>query len=912
MVKFKSLNKGFFRVGLISTALVFLALNGFAQATLATVNGKVTDEENLALPGVTINFKNVETGYVFGSMSRDNGTYSISGIEPGRYEAEVKLPGFGTELRKGLTLSVGARLTIDFILKQTALEEEIIVTAGEPMVEISKSEISGVVNRVQIDSLPLLNRNFGDLSILQAGVQIDPTDSSDVRSNALPFGMGGITVDGVSNEEMTANSTRTSIPSDAVREFRVMVNQFSAEYGSAAGVLRAASTQSGTNEFRGRASFYYRDEIFDTPNYFVNHDGYKGNVISDYEKPDFKHLNPSVFLGGPLVKDKLHFFLSYEGAFRETYSQITSPLVPSETVSIPETRHYLFSKLNYQLNENNLFMFRVVLNDSSIKNAGVGGLNTREMAYNSLHNISEGAMNWTSFLSSSTMNELRVLYAWENQEFVTSDPAQADAFSISRPGGMFGKNTQIPKTQWTKRFQVVDNLSIFTGDHSLKFGFDYSYAPGGGDIKAYNPGYYIFATNNPFNAADPFTYPQVFVRIIGDTVFEVPQHIFSLFAQDSWAASDRLTLNFGVRYNYYTMADFDLRQFDFPANISPRFGFSWDPIGDRKTSIRGGVGTFSANLFGNTAAQFIYFSQVKMEQLLFPAYPDPDGINPFWSLWESILGLPPGFLSNQGGPQSLGTYELREDMRMPYALQASLGAQREVLTDLSLGVDFVYTRGYKLPTVVDENPVIPGTGGLRQDPSRGSVEVVADTGKSDFKGMYLTLSKRYSQGWSLDLSYTLGWSKANTEYMDSVDSYDEDGWERQYGPTSTDARHTITASGIVDLPFGIQLSGIVFFRSALPWTAYYGFDENRDTLFSDYLDYYRNSRRGFSHFWINNRLSKFFSIGSTRLHLFAEVYNLTNKANFINISANQNSPRFGEPTRALDPRQVQFGVRLDF
>jgi hypothetical protein len=249
---------------------------------------------------------------------------------------------------------------------------------------------------------------------------------------------------------------------------------------------------------------------------------------------------------------------------------------------------------------------------------------------------------------------------------------------------------------------------------------------------------------------------------------------------------------------------------------------------------------------------------------------------------------------------------------MPYALQANLGVAREVLTNLSLAVDFVYTRGYRLPTTVDENPVIPGTGGVRQDPTRGSIEVVADTGKSDFKGMYFTLSKRYSQGWSLEIAYTLGWSKANTEFMDAVQSYDEDGWERQYGPTSTDARHTFTASGVVDLPLGFQLSGIVFFRSALPWTAYYGFDENRDTLWSDYLDYNRNSRRGFSHFWINTRISNYINIDPVRLHLFLEVYNITNRANFISISPNQNSAGFGEPTQALDPRQIQLGIRLDF
>ncbi|MFC2166023.1 hypothetical protein ACFLT2_13635, partial [Acidobacteriota bacterium] len=203
-------------------------------------------------------------------------------------------------------------------------------------------------------------------------------------------------------------------------------------------------------------------------------------------------------------------------------------------------------------------------------------------------------------------------------------------------------------------------------------------------------------------------------------------------------------------------------------------------------------------------------------------------------------------------------------------------------------------------------------GGIRQDPTRGMVEVVADTGKSEYKGMYFTLRKRYSHGWSLDVTYTLGNGKSNTEFMDYVDSYEEDGWERKYGPSSSDARHTISASGMVDLPLGFQFSGIVFFRSALPWTAYYGYDENRDTLWSDYLEYNRNSRRGFNHFWINARISKFFNVDPLRLHLFVEVYNLTNHTNFIAISPNQNSEGFGNPTQAMDPRQIQLGIRVDF
>jgi len=898
--------------------LVFFLIGGkgFAQTTLVTLAGTVTDDDGVPLPGVTVTVRNVDTGYDYSSISREDGTYIITGIEPGNYEGEIRLSGFATELRRGLTFHVGARLTIDFALKPSTLEEEVTVVAQSPMVEVTKSEISGVVKREQIENLPLLDRDFNTLSLLAAGAQQNA--GGGMTSNALPFGMGDIVVDGVSNEHGISNGTRTAIPADAIQEFRVMTNMFAAEYGNAAGMVRSAITRSGTNDFRGRASFYFRDEMFDTPNYFTNHDGYQGDKIEDYEKPNFKHLNPSAFFGGPLVQDKLHFFLAYDGFFRETYAQITSPLVEQETVAQPSHSHSMMMKLNYQLNEKNLFMFRMNLTRADAENLGVGGLFTRDWGMSNPEWGNDFQISWTMFPSDSTINEFRILLATDNYNYFTTDPAQAEAYSIIRPSGYFGKPTNAPQDGWTKRLQILDNYSIIKGDHTIKFGFDYHYAPMGGNVTIMQPGLYVFPTDDDFNPANPGTYPVVFQRWAGDTIFTMPQHMFSVFAQDSWNVSPRLTLNLGLRYNYYTMDEFDIKAFHFPANLCPRIGFSWDPVGDGRTSIRGGIGTFTSNFFGNAAFSYVYLGIVQAQQILFPNYPNPDAPNPWWPFLEQVMGMPPGFLQNQGGASSLATYGFKQGLVAPHTLQATIGVQREVLADLSLGVDLVYTRGYNLFTEEDENAVFPGTGGLRPDPTQGEVWMVTDRGKSDFKSVYFTLNKRYSRGWALELTYTLGWSKSDTEFIGSVDTNDDDGWERVYGYTSSDTRHKITAGGIVDIPWGFQLSGTFLWRTAWPWTPLYGYDENMDTLVSDYIDYNRNEQRGFNHLFFNIRLSKFFSIKEIRLQVFAEVYNVTNYTNFTNISANKfsspgvESPIFGQPTVALDPRLIQLGIRFDF
>jgi hypothetical protein len=211
------------------------------------------------------------------------------------------------------------------------------------------------------------------------------------------------------------------------------------------------------------------------------------------------------------------------------------------------------------------------------------------------------------------------------------------------------------------------------------------------------------------------------------------------------------------------------------------------------------------------------------------------------------------------------------------------------------------------------NPVIPGTGFMRPRPEIGDHWTLVDDGKSDYKGLYLTLSKRYSHGWSLEIAYTLSKAMSNTEdEFSRPESYDDLDRTFMWGPSSLDARHRLNITGIADLPLGFQLSGLFYYRSALPWNALYPTDVNLDSLLTDYVDQYRNSRRGFDNMYLNARLSKYIYISRATVHLFVEVYNLTNRNNFFAVFDRQGLPLFGQPTAAQDPRLLQFGVRLDF
>ncbi len=872
--------------------LVFLLAGGnaIAQTTLVTVEGTVMDEEQAPLPGATVIVRNEETGYHKSATTREDGTYIISGIQPGKYECEVSLSGFATQIRKGMTFAVGARLTIDFTLSLATIEEAVTVVAEAPMVEVTKSEVGKVIDRVKIDDLPLYDRDFGSLAVMTAGVAGD-------RSNAQPDGSEEIIVDGISNEWVGRNYQRSALPADAIQEFRVMTNQFQAEYGNTSGMIWNAITRSGTNEFRGRVSSFYRDEAFDDVNYFINHDTYQGPELpeDEWEKAPYSHFRLGGFLGGPIKKDKAHFFLALEGLRTETYSLITSELVPRETVDVGSDTNQILAKLNYQLSEKHSLSFRYTMDADKDTNQGIGGLNTKERGNDYTDDIHEFQGNWTFYPSDNTMNEFRFLYSYFSGVVHVYSP---DTYSVDRPGGRFGKAPYNPQQVDELRYQFVDNFSLFLGNHNIKFGFDISRILVDGYAHQYYPGYFIFTTNEPFDPGDFSTYPLMFIYNAGKVDFDYPYTEAGIFVQDSWKISPRLTLNLGLRWNYYYCKDIGINHSDI-RHLNPRFGFSWDPVGDGKTSIRGGVGTYSQNPQLNIGLIGGLMNEMDIRTMIYPNYPDPFQPNPFF---PTIPGTIP-----------IDKYSTEPDLAPPYSVQMTLGGQREVVTDLAVGVDLVWTKGSHFTRLENFNPVIPGTGYVRKDPTRGNDFNFTDNGTSDYKAIYLTIAKRYSHGWALDVSYTLSQSKSDVETEQTQAwSYDEDAWERQYGPTNNDARHRLAVTGIVNLPLGFQLTGLFYFRSKTPWNAVYTYDENLDSLTNDYVDEYRNSRRGFDSYELDLRLSKYVTIKSIRFQIFAEGYNITNRVNYGSIDNRYGSDTFGLPLGAGSPRRLQFGARIDF
>lgn len=890
MINSHRAKKIFLFVALVITACLLMNGKVLAQVKLVTFDGTVTDEEGSVLPGASVNLKNMETGYTYSAVTRSNGRFIISGIEPGRYECEVSMSGFATQIRRGMTYAVGARITIDFQLTIATVEEEITVVAESPLVEVAKSEISSVVGRREIDDLPVLSRSFAGLAALKAGTA---GGGDDIRGGGQPAGSSEILVDGVSNEFAWYNVQRSELPADAIQEFRVLINQFGAEYGNASAIVLHAITRSGTNEYRGRAYGFWRDEAFDAMNYFAD------------EKEEFKQYRFGGFLGGPIQKDKLHFFLSYEGARHETYSIITSPLVTKETVPVNTVNDQFLVKLNYQLNEKNMFSLRYTRDWPRTTNAGVGGYSTKDLSYDRTMYDNVFQLNWTLYPSDKSMNEVRVQYS--DRYFKTEGNEMSgspDSYQIYRPSGNFGKYWGNPMWWPEKRFQMNDNFNLFLNKHNLKLGFDFNYV--NSKVTSYwgHPGMFYFDTDEPFDPANVDTYPYRF-RWNAAAPSTEWYRLTSLgfFVQDTWKIHPQLTLNIGLRYSHYLFAK-NPNQERFTVenkyNLDPRIGFSFDPIGDGKTAIRGGVGKYTNSPMGNVIYAAVV-SRIEYDERILdnPGYPDPLAPNPFFPAEELVF--PKEDYTFTPGP-------------CPNSIQYTLGVQRQIMTDLSLSVDAVVSHGKHLYWFVNLNGIIPGTSTVRPDPTKGNHFDIQSGGHSDYKGLYFNLKKRYSHGWGVEVSYTLSQAKADVESGNwNSPSNNVDRW-LDYGPTSQDARHRLSVSGIVDLPLGFQFSAIFYYRSALPYNVITGEDDNLDGIWEDFPPgERRNSGRGFDYYSLDSRLSKFINIGPRfSIQIFAEMFNLTNRVNYGSPVRRMSSFNFGEAVSAMDPRLVQLGVRVNF
>lgn len=909
--------------------LILLLLYNFslAQLSTSTIQGKVVDENGVAVREAAVLAKNLETGTTRGVTTNRNGRYSVLSLLPGRYELSVQHLAYRTE-KKIVDLYVGQTLTIDFTLVSKEIQiGEIIVVSQSEAAALKNSELAVIMKPEQVVKLPLNTRNFLELATLAPGIK--PIGAT-IGSGAMQPTSLGFYIDGTEykNEIVEGGlagqflSTGNAFPQEAIREFKVITQLYKAEYAKSTAGIISAVTKTGSNEFHGSAFLTYRDKAL--------------NALGAFEKskPAYKRRQTGVSLSGPIIPDKMHFFLTYEGEFRDGYSTV----VPANmnlwsqyygTFHIPFKEHLGVGRLTYQYSDKHFFDFTFNGRyDRSI--LGVGGINAYERGRYFDNSVYTTTLNHRYSITNNMMNELRLNFQTYNWKI--SNIAPEGKVGMVYPSIAFGSFSHAPQNWYQDRYALYNDLTYVYNEHTIKAGLFFQRLKYQAEQKLFlNPQFYFKADTS----SEPY------YAIIGNGVPTVTKWNtqLGLYVQDDWNVNDQLTLNIGLRWDYesnminndFVTPDsikrdlspfFEDKYFSDGSNrkphlgaFAPRLGFSYDLFNNKKTYLFGGAGLFFDRHVWNVASDEILRLTWKVTYIYFPQSNDPTSIpwnNAYYSR-DALLDL-----ISQGKTPPPEIFLIPTDLKPPKTLQFSLGV-RQQLGEFTLGVSYVGVRGYNEITTYNANYK------SRLTTKYGRINVWTDEGNSWYDAMYLTVDKPYRPGsYGFNISYTLSKTSAefdNTIYYGYLYYTSLDFLKK--APSTLDERHRISINAIVDLPFGFLLSGWGTFATGRPYLVFTGNDDNNDgVITNDYPPEGRNAGRVpgqpfiFKHVFaernVNLRLSKTFRYLGYNLELMVDVFNVFNWTNYSSYVGNMKLATFGNPTHAGAKRQIQLGTKISF
>lgn len=881
-----------------------------AQSTFATLSGVVLDEQRAVLAGASVTVTSLDTGGGRSASSDGNGTFRFAGLVPGRYELRLKRDGFASATPVPITLTVGEEAWIETVLRLASLKQSVTVDAARLAgTEPTRTVLGRTFSQRNIDALPVPGRDFSTLAVLTPGVLPDLNQGGGSAPNLTGFAtaaqMGrnnAILIDGLSHDDAVPGAMRGIVSLEAVREFVVSTNGFAAEYGQASGAVVNVVTRSGTNAFTGRALYYHRDDAWDaTP----------GSAKLAVPPVDKARLDQRIFggsAGGPILRNRAFFFGSLENLRRDTDHIVTSPVLqrfhPGQDPRLrQQTRNpNVLGRVDVGLSAANSLTLRHRFDDSTSTNRFVEAdvrLGSGERAHDLIRRDQDLGLIDTHLLGTGGVNELRVLVGRRFVDLNVDEYCGVACPAENRPSIRLGKSPNLPQKRTEDRWQFADTftglLSNRTGPHMVKAGIDVSVVRDANVFPLNFAGTFIFGTDALFDAANPATYPTQYTGNTGSPNVDLKNNMYALFLQDQWKPASRLTVNGGIRWDYE----------DAPAishdrnNIAPRLGLSYDLTGTARTIVRASYGHYYDQIYLLVAREVEQAAGVAQVQIVNPGYPDPFGPN------ERRTGAAP--------PAPSGT-RYGDHMKTPLAAEATLGLQREFGTGMVLSVDGVWARGWHLLAAHDLNyPNLDDPTRRRPDPRFQAITAYETRGNSWYSGLQTAFRCQYASRYSCYVAYTLSSSERDTEDFRFVPQ-DQRDYAADRGPGANDTRHRLAANATIDLPLALRATGVVTARSALPYNITTGGDDNGDkvTTTDRPAGVGRNSERGDPFWQADIRLSRSFRVQRARLDVLADVFNLTNRRNWIGHEGNMRSAQFRKPTAAAGAREIQLGIRVEY
>jgi len=913
-----------------------------AQQTVtgAAVSGRVEDAAGDAVPGATVTVVNVETNQTQTSVADGEGRYRFSYLQVGSYQLRVERAGFGG-LTMRLTLTVGQALEVPLRLAVAGLVESVNVAAADaPVVEAARTQVAETVVSKEVDSLPLNGRNYLDLAALTPGVtRTNPVANQRFPETSAVPGTGlsitgqrfinnGFVVDGLSSNDDAADLAGSFYSQEVIREFEVITSGGVAEFGRASGGFVNIVTRSGTNGFGGRVYGFLRNQRFDAR-----------NPLAPAKDP-LTQGQYGASLGGPLRRDRSFFFTNFEqtrlnnaavvtispagvGAVNARLDQIgyAGPRISTGVVPTGfDTTNFLF-RLDHRAGGANQLTARYNLYDIGSLNArNVGGLNavSRGTALSNRDQTFAGSLVTT--LSARALNEARFQFTRSRLGAPVNDAA-GPAVNINGVAS-FGTATFSPTARDLDTFEAVDSVTYQRGAHSLKAGANFLLNRVDISFPGALQGVYTFQSLANFHAGRYATFQQAF----GEAGQFQSNPNLGLFAQDEWRPRSDLTVNLGLRYDAQFLPD-PIRT--DANNFAPRAGLAFAP-GDRKTVVRAGFGLYfdrlplraTSNALQRDGSRYVVV-QLGPGDAGAPTFPN------------ALPALPPSL------PTRPNVTRIDPGIENGYSLQFNLQVERELPGGGSLSVGYAGLRGKHLilsrnvnaPTLTAAEARRLGVANLgRPDPLWGNVARYESSGVSAFDGLLVSLNRRASSWAAVRASYTFSKAIDNSGNFFFSTPQDNGDLRGERGLSDNDQRHRLSLSGTLEAPAagagdsrarralaGFRLSYIFTYASPLPFNVLTGTDRNGDTNFNDRpAGVGRNTGSGFDYASLDLRLSRRFALSERAgVEFIAEGFNVFNRANLqlpnnVYGAGAAPLPAFGRATAAADPRQIQFGLRLDF
>jgi outer membrane receptor protein involved in Fe transport len=871
-----------------------------AQSVGGTLQGTVTDSTGASVADADVVVTAESTGEVRELKTDADGRYLLPLLPPGGYELRVSRTGFQQTVERGIQLSVGQTAVADVTLAVGRVTEEVTVTWTPPRINTTSGAQSGLVNDKEIRELPLNGRSFQQLALLQTGVTAAVAAGNDVVGGRTPkisingarpeqnnFLLDGTDINNIYNKT-PGSAAGVLLGVEAVREFQVLTNAYSAEFGRSAGGVINAITRSGTNERHGTGFEFHRNSSLDAKNYFDP---------ADKPIPSFFRHQFGAVAGGPIARNRTFYFVAFEslverlgitGVTAVPDDSARTGVLPARTVTlhpaIPQyldvlfprangrsigggSAEYLFSRtqptdeyfaqarVDHRFPNGDMLFARYTFDDGRVDRVPASKPPisiTKEHSRNQYltvehrHAWSAALMNTVSF----GMN--RSVSLADNVRTIDIPPSMSWL-----PGEKFGYLTitgvvtemagdfRLPRNDHLANWQVSDTLFWTRGAHAVKFGFQSQLLQFHQNTTSQQGGIVTFPSLEAFLLGQPSTVDFAVPGLI-DPIRDYRQWLFGFFAQDDVRLRSNLSLNLGLRYEFVTTPTeingkiSNLRQVSDPTvtvgapwhsnpslkNLAPRVGVAWDPAGRGQTSIRAGFGMF----YDQILPKYYFFS---------------GSLNPPFTTRTSLVSPPFPNVTAHFDPKAPIRVQLQTvnyDLDTPFITQFNAGVQQALPGDWDVFVGYVGSRGRNLFRIGDAN-LAPSTtvNGVktyqpqmgRRNPAFGPIFQRATDARSFYDSLQVSALKHLSHGVRAQISYTLARSiddasGINSQDFDNVVQYGLDWYDPEYdrGPSAFQARHNLTFNASWEFWNGWQVNNVTTLQSGQPFTVRLGFNRS--------------------------------------------------------------------------------------